>query len=110
MAHLHSPEQKQPEADLTRVYDAIVVGSGAAGGMAAHALTARGLQVLLLEAGKKLDIEAGLKPRGGRNTPPGRGGVPPRPHPPTFTREPYPPPPPREARPPPQAHPPRQGR
>ena len=61
MAHLRSPEQKQPEADLTRVYDAIVVGSGAAGGMAAHALTARGLQVLLLEAGKKLDIESELK-------------------------------------------------
>src|SRR6266545_4165725 len=28
MAHLHRPEQKQAEADLTRVYDAIVVGWG----------------------------------------------------------------------------------
>src|SRR3989442_9101766 len=49
------------EADLTTVYDAIVVGSGAAGGMAAHALTSRGLSVLLLEAGRKLDIESELK-------------------------------------------------
>ena len=49
------------EVDLTRTYDAIVVGSGAAGGMAAHVLTAQGLEVLMLEAGKKLDIEAELK-------------------------------------------------
>ena len=33
------------EADLTTVYDAIVVGSGAAGGMAAHVLTSHGLNV-----------------------------------------------------------------
>lgn len=50
-----------PAADLTRTYDAVVVGSGAAGGMAAHVLTARGLKVLLLEAGRKLDIESELK-------------------------------------------------
>ena len=49
------------QADLKRVYDAIVVGSGAAGGMAAHVLTSQGLDVLLLEAGKKLDIESELK-------------------------------------------------
>jgi choline dehydrogenase-like flavoprotein len=49
------------EADLTTVYDAVVVGSGAAGGMAAHVLTSRGLKVLMLEAGRKLDIEAELK-------------------------------------------------
>jgi choline dehydrogenase-like flavoprotein len=48
-------------ADLTRVYDAIVVGSGAAGGMAAHVLTAHGMEVLLLEAGKKLDIDKELR-------------------------------------------------
>lgn len=46
------------EVDLRPVYDAVVVGSGAAGGMAAHVLTSRGMKVLLLEAGKKLDIEA----------------------------------------------------
>jgi len=39
------------EIDLTRTYDAIVVGSGAAGGMAAHVLTSHGLRVLMLEAG-----------------------------------------------------------
>ena len=35
--------------DLKRVYDAVIVGSGAAGGMAAHVLTSHGLNVLLLE-------------------------------------------------------------
>ena len=35
-----------PEVDLQRTYDAIVVGSGAAGGMAAHVLTSQGLKVL----------------------------------------------------------------
>jgi hypothetical protein len=47
----------QPEADLTRVYDAIVIGSGAAGGMAAHVLTSHGMKFLMLEAGKRLDID-----------------------------------------------------
>lgn len=36
-------------------YDAVVVGSGAAGGMAATELCLKGLKVLLLEAGPKLD-------------------------------------------------------
>jgi choline dehydrogenase-like flavoprotein len=58
---LHTAPPPAKEADLTRTYDAIVVGSGAAGGMAAHVLTAAGLEVLLLEAGQKLDIEAELK-------------------------------------------------
>src|SRR5690349_11750843 len=44
------------EVDLTTTYDACVVGSGAAGGMAAHVLTDLGLKVLLLEAGKKYSI------------------------------------------------------
>ncbi len=43
------------EADLKRTYDAIVVGSGAAGGWAAKELTEGGIQVLLLEAGPLLD-------------------------------------------------------
>jgi choline dehydrogenase-like flavoprotein len=38
-----------------KVYDAIVVGSGATGGWAAKALTERGLTVLVLEAGRQLD-------------------------------------------------------
>ena len=58
---LRSAPPPAKEVDLTRTYDAVVVGSGAAGGMAAHVLTAHGLDVLLLEAGKKLDIEAELK-------------------------------------------------
>jgi hypothetical protein len=51
----------QPQADLTRVYDAIVIGSGAAGGMAAHVLTSQGMKVLMLEAGRKLNIDKELK-------------------------------------------------
>ncbi len=37
------------------IYDAIIVGSGAAGGIAAHALVNKGLNVLLLEIGPKWD-------------------------------------------------------
>jgi choline dehydrogenase-like flavoprotein len=37
------------------VYDAIIVGSGAAGGVAAHVLVDQGLKVLLLEIGPKWD-------------------------------------------------------
>ena len=52
---------RAPEPDLKKTYDAIVIGSGAAGGMAAFVLTQQGLEVLLLEAGRKLDINAELK-------------------------------------------------
>ena len=51
----------ESEVDLRKTYDAVVVGSGAAGGMAARVLTSRGMKVLLLEAGKKLDIDKELK-------------------------------------------------
>ncbi|MBS1787148.1 MAG: GMC family oxidoreductase [Acidobacteria bacterium] len=37
------------------VYDAIVVGSGATGGWAAKELTEKGMRVIMLEAGRKLD-------------------------------------------------------
>lgn len=50
-----------PEVDVKTVYDAIVVGSGAAGGMAAHVLTSHGLKVLLLEAGRQLNLEQELQ-------------------------------------------------
>jgi choline dehydrogenase-like flavoprotein len=43
------------EPNLDETYDAIVVGSGAGGGMAAYVLTARGARVLLLEAGRAYD-------------------------------------------------------
>ena len=49
--------------DLDKTYDAIVVGSGAAGGVAAKELTEGGLEVLLLEAGPKLDPSTFLSHR-----------------------------------------------
>jgi choline dehydrogenase-like flavoprotein len=42
-------------AGLTEPYDAIIVGSGAGGGMSAYALTKAGLKVLMLEAGRHYD-------------------------------------------------------
>src|SRR5262245_35925023 len=70
----------QPQADLKRVYDAIVIGSGAAGGMAAHVLTSQGMKVLLLEAGKKLDIDKELKSMEWPFQHPRRGDMPPDHH------------------------------
>ena len=40
---------------MTKSYDAIVVGSGAGGGMAAYELTRQGINVLMLEAGRDYD-------------------------------------------------------
>ncbi|MBA3439137.1 MAG: GMC family oxidoreductase [Pyrinomonadaceae bacterium] len=37
------------------VYDAIIIGSGATGGLAAKELSERGLRVVILEAGRKVD-------------------------------------------------------
>ena len=54
--------QDKSEVDLRKTYDAIVVGSGAAGGMAAHVLTSHGMKVLgNVEAGKKIDTDKELK-------------------------------------------------
>src|SRR5258705_692896 len=66
---------QEQDVDLSRTYDAIVVGSGAAGGMAAHVLTSQGMKVLMLEAGKKIDINFELPPMQWpyHHPPPGEG-------------------------------------
>src|SRR5580698_3006491 len=76
-------ESHEPSShvDLKKTYDAIVIGSGAAGGMAAHVLTSHGLQVLLLEAGRKLPIEKELKSMEWPYDHPRRGEMPPDDHP-----------------------------
>jgi choline dehydrogenase-like flavoprotein len=74
------PWAPEKEVDLRRIYDAVIVGSGAAGGMAAHVLTSQGMKVLLLEAGKKLDIEKELKSMEWPYEHPRRGGLPPDSH------------------------------
>ncbi len=70
----------ESEVNLTKTYDAIVIGSGAAGGIAAHVLTSHGLQVLLLEAGKKLPIEKELRSMEWPYDNPYRGQLPPDSH------------------------------
>jgi choline dehydrogenase-like flavoprotein len=72
--------QGEPEVDLKTTYDAIVVGSGAAGGMAAHVLTSHGLKVLLVEAGKRLNIDKELKSSQWPYDHPRRGDMPPDSH------------------------------
>ena len=73
----HDPSLN-PDLDFT--YDAIVIGSGAAGGMAAHVLTSHGLKVLMLEAGKKQPIERELKSMEWPYDHPRRGEMPPTSH------------------------------
>src|SRR5438876_1391477 len=71
---------QEQDVDLSRTYDAVVVGSGAAGGMAAHVLTAQGMKVLLLEAGKKIPIEQELRSMEWPYDHPRRGEAPPGDH------------------------------
>src|SRR5919197_4890758 len=68
---------QEQDVDLSRTYDAVVVGSGAAGGMAAHVLTSQGMKVLLLEAGKKIPIEQELRSMEWPYDHPRRGEAPP---------------------------------
>jgi choline dehydrogenase-like flavoprotein len=68
---------RDQDVDLSRTYDAVVVGSGAAGGMAAHVLTSQGMKVLLLEAGKKIPIEQELRSMEWPYDHPRRGDAPP---------------------------------
>src|SRR5260370_9075337 len=75
----------EQDVDLTQTYDAVVIGSGAAGGMAAHVLTSRGMKVLMLEAGKKLRIEKEIRPMEWPYDNPHRGKLPPARHSLTFT-------------------------
>lgn len=44
-----------PITQHAEVFDVIVVGSGAAGGVVAHDLAIAGLRVLMLEAGRQYD-------------------------------------------------------
>jgi len=72
--------ESEPVVDLSKTYDAVIIGSGAAGGMAAHVLTSHGLKVLLLEAGKKLPIEKELRSMEWPYDNPYRGHLPPDSH------------------------------
>lgn len=74
---LQFPITNNPEVDLNTTYDAVVVGSGAAGGMAAHVLTSHGLKVLLLEAGKYQDTSKILHSMEWPYDHPRRGKMPP---------------------------------
>lgn len=65
------------DRELLKRYDAVIVGSGAAGGMAAHVLTSHGLDVLLLEAGRKVDVDRELKSMEWPYDHPRRGAMPP---------------------------------
>ncbi|HXG90987.1 MAG TPA: GMC family oxidoreductase [Blastocatellia bacterium] len=84
MNFIRLTKQNSAEVNLKTVYDAIVVGSGAAGGMAAHVLTSHGMRVLLLEAGRKLDIDNELKSTEWPYEHPRRGEMPPDSHALTF--------------------------
>ena len=75
-----TPPPRPADVDLATTYDAVVIGSGAAGGMAAHVLTSKGMKVLMLEAGKKLEVEKELRSMEWPYDHPRRGDAPPGSH------------------------------
>src|SRR5205823_6818925 len=77
MTLVKTPPALSQDVDLSKTYDAVVVGSGAAGGMAAHVLTEQGMDVLMLEAGKKLPLEQELRSMQWPYDQPPRGDAPP---------------------------------
>jgi choline dehydrogenase-like flavoprotein len=76
----HASHQAATNVDLNTTYDAIVVGSGAAGGMATWVLANHGLKVLLLEAGKQQDLTKELHSMEWPYNHPRRGMLPPGSH------------------------------
>lgn len=62
---------------MAKVYDVVVVGSGAAGGMAATQLCLKGFKVLMLERGPKFDIATDFHHHWKPYRFPFRGAVPP---------------------------------
>ena len=64
----------------SKVYDAVIVGSGAAGGMAAYVMANAGMNVLVLEAGPKLDLYKDFKTHAWPYEEKYRGRISPRPN------------------------------
>lgn len=63
--------------DIGRIYDVLIVGSGAAGGMAAYVLASAGLDVLMLEAGRRVDTTETLRSMEWPYEHPRQGALPP---------------------------------
>ena len=73
-------ESKRVAASITpgkKAYDVIVVGSGAAGGMAAFQLATAGVSVLMLEAGRLIDERKEYRTMEWPYASPRRGRLPP---------------------------------
>ncbi len=77
------PQAQRPGRSITpgrQGYDVIIIGSGAAGGMAGYQLAKAGLKVLMLEAGRALDPFKEFKTTEWPYATPERGGLPPGEH------------------------------